>query len=78
MLIQREIYLPLVLYREVYRCIIGRKVKIKNQHIFSYTHSSDTHFVDLLSLTQIDNWNFFSSPSSKNDQDETGTADDLL
>jgi len=26
-------------------------------------------------MTQIDNWNFFSSPSSKNGQDETGTAD---
>jgi len=27
-------------------------------------------------MTQIDHWNFFSSPSSKNEQDETGAADD--
>jgi len=27
-------------------------------------------------MTQIDHWNFFSSASSKNDQDENGTADD--
>jgi len=27
-------------------------------------------------MTQTDHWNFFSSPSSKNYQDETGTADD--
>jgi len=27
-------------------------------------------------MTQIDHWNFFSSPSSKNGQDETGTAYD--
>jgi len=27
-------------------------------------------------MTQIYDWNFFSSPSSKNDQDETGTAED--
>jgi len=25
-------------------------------------------------MTQIDHWNFFLSPSSKNDQDATGTA----
>jgi len=42
---------------------------------FQYICSTDAHIEHLPRMTQIDHWNFFSSPSSKNDQDESGTAD---
>ena len=37
--LQREIYLRLALYHEVYRCIIGRKVKINTSHSLQYVSS---------------------------------------
>ena len=74
-----HIYLNLILsFIYLYTIYIYIKGRGKNKHAIKYNtyiYFSDKHFVYLLEMTRIDHWNFFSSSSSKNYQDATGTGD---